>query len=88
MSCPSEISSNDPNVVYSIDIPPEYRVVSTPPSNSFFPYGQTTTVSVQATYSSDLTFSCTFDVKIRPDSIAPTLKCPQDIKQKDPIVKF
>ena len=88
LSCPSEMSSNNPIVEYSIGIPPEYTVVSTPPSKSFFPYGQTTTVSVQATHSSNLNFSCTFDVKIGPDTLPPTINCPQDIKQKNSLVEF
>ena len=86
--CPSDITSDNPLVEFSIVSPPGFKVVSTPPSKTIFPFGQTTTVSVQASHSSNIKLSCFFDVTIGLDKLAPKLICPKDIYQKDPIVNF
>ena len=69
-------------------LPPGFTTVSTPASKTFFPFGKTTTVNVNASHSSGINLSCTFDVTIGPDTKAPALTCPQDIKQKEPLVIF
>ena len=76
-------------VEFSIISPPGFNVISTPPSKTIFTFGQTTTVSVQASHSSsNIKLSCFFDVTIGLDKLAPKLICPKDIYQKDPIVNF
>ena len=89
ISCPSSFTSENPTVEFSIGIAPGFTTVSTPASKTFFPFDKKTTVNVNASHSSSgLNFSCTFDVTIPPDTKAPALTCPQDIKQKDPLVIF
>ena len=63
-------------------------MTTTPPTKSSFPFGATTAVSAKASHSNGLRLSCTFNVKVRPDTKAPKLKCPLDIKQKDPIANY
>lgn len=88
IQCPDHITTDNPIVEFSILTAPGFTSVSTPASNTFFPYGKTTTVNVQASNASNHKLSCTFDVTLGPDKVAPKLACPSDIKQKNPLVDF
>ena len=71
ITCPSDITSDNPVVEFKIASPPGFSVTSTPPTKSAFPFGVTTAVSAKASHSNGLNLSCTFKVTIRPDTMAP-----------------
>lgn len=71
ITCPSDITSDDPVVEFRVASPPGFTVTTTPPTKSSFPFGVTTAVSAKASHSNGLRLSCTFNVKVRPDTMAP-----------------
>ena len=82
------VNTDDSVVDFIISATPILTVVSTPPSGSAFPHGKTTTVTVTAIHSSGLNFQCSFSVTLQPDMLAPTVNCPNNIEQLEPVANY
>lgn len=79
IDCPSELTFENPipPAELPLNLKPGFTIESTP---AHFPYGKKVKVAVRARHTTDLLLECIIDITIKPDTEAPKLTCPQDIK--------